>query len=80
MTSMPCVIPDHMDEPPENSPLIMVEDSWGVDLEFFKVISYDWSDGSASVYDLTTEDIARWDLWKYFNEDDFDDNGELILP
>lgn len=77
--TMPCVIPAH-DEPPYESSLIMVEPDWGVDLELYKVISYDWSDESARVYDLTTEDIARWNLWEYFNEDDFDENGELILP
>ena len=30
--------------------------------------------------DLTTEDIKRWNLWDFFYEDDFDENGELILP
>ena len=77
--TMPCVIPAH-DEPPYESALIMVDPDWGVDIEFYKVISYDWSDESARVYDLTTEDITRWNLWKYFNEDDFTDDGELILP
>lgn len=77
--TMPCVISAH-DEPPADKTLIMVEPDWGVDLEFRKVISYDWSDESARIYDLTTEDIKRWNLWDFFYEDDFDENGELILP
>ena len=79
MTSMPCVIPDHMDEPPGDVVLVWVEKDCAVDIEFFKKVSFDY-DGSAASYDLTTEDIQRWGLWKYFNEDDFDENGELILP
>lgn len=79
MTSMPCVIPDHMDEPPGDVVLVWVEKDYAVDIEFFKKVSFDY-DGSAVSYDLTTEDIQRWDLWQYFNEDDFDENEELILP
>ncbi len=56
-----------------------MDDGYAVDIEFFKKVSFDY-DGSATSYDLTTEDIARWNLWDYFNEDDFDENGELILP
>lgn len=74
MTSMPCVIPDHMDEPPGDVVLVWVEKDCAVDIEFFKKVSFDY-DGSAASYDLTTEDIKRWNLW-----DDFDENGELILP
>jgi hypothetical protein len=68
-----------MDEPPGDVVLVWVDDGYAVDIEFFKKVSFDY-DGSATSYDLTTEDIARWNLWDYCNEDDFDDDGELILP
>lgn len=78
--TMPCVIPSYGDEPPADVVFIRVEPYTGVDLEFFKVGSFDYDGSCLSMRDLTIEDIKRWNLWDYFNEDDFDDNGELILP
>ena len=27
---------------------------------------------------MTTDDVARWDLWDWFGPEDYDDDGELI--
>lgn len=78
--TMPCVIPSYGYEPPADVVFIRVEPYTGVDLEFFKVGSLDYDGSCLSMRDLTTEDIKRWNLWDFFYEDDFDENGELILP
>ena len=39
-----------------------------------RVEHFDW----VEVRPMTTEDIAKWDLWDWFGPEDFDDDGELI--
>ena len=52
--TMPCVIPSYGDEPPTDVVFIRVEPYTGVDLEFFKVGSFDYDGSCLSMRDLTT--------------------------
>lgn len=55
---------------------IEVENWIFVEPEYRAVVELDWE--GSECRPLTTDDVERWDLWDYYTEDDYDDEGELI--
>ena len=73
---MICVIPSG-DCPPDYDEIKLGRDFFLYPLE--GKYAYEIN-GEKVMYPITTRLIEDCDLWQYFTDDDFDENGEYIAP
>ena len=69
-----CAIPDN-DEPPSDDVIEVEPDVW-VDLSQNKV--FWWDIERTQCRGITWDDVEDWNLFEYYEKDEFDEDGEFI--